>query len=222
LTLGIFKTRIKQITIVSALFVYGLTAFLLGRVTVKNNFIDFKKSKSSEVIRPVETSPPNTDIQSGAVISSFAKLCSNTVYSFEIVYPKDWFTTFNTEPEKCTFFAPFSFVVPQDITDFSIPIKIEVVKSDNWLQTAKFYQNPNEFQNVISVQTIQINEKSVQKIEAQTTGKGFLSRGFTIIRYLIADSNTPLVISYQQLNEKENTKMYEDALSEMISSLNFF
>jgi len=222
LTLSIFKTRIRQISIITTLFIYGLTAFLLGRVTIKNNFIDLKKLKNNEIVRPVETPIPSIDTQSGTVISSFAKLCSNTVYSFEIAYPKDWFTTFNTEPEKCTFFAPFSFVVPQDTQDPFVPIKIEVVKNDNWQQTAKFYQNPNEFQNVISVQNIQINEKSVQKIQAETTDKGFLPRGFTTVRYLIGSSNTSLVISYQQLNEKEDTKMYEDALSEMTSSLNFF
>ena len=132
---------------------------MLGRISLVDNFVDFKKLKTNEVIRPIETSIPHADIQSGVVISSFAKLCSNTVYSYQLAYPKDWFTTFNTEPQKCSFFAPFSFVVPQNIDSPFVPVSIEVIKSEDWLQTSKFYQNPNEFQNVISVQNIQINEK---------------------------------------------------------------
>ena len=202
--------------------VYGLGAFLLGRISSVDNFFNIKHINTNEVVRPIDTSIPHADIQSGAVISSFAKLCSNTVYSYQLVYPKDWFTTFNTEPQKCSYFAPFSFVVPQDIDSPFVPISIEVIKSEDSLQTSKFYQNPNEFQNVISVENIQINDKSVQKIRAQTTGDGFLPRGFIIVRYLIQANQNSLVLSYQQLNEKDDTKMYEDSLSEMSSSLIFF
>jgi hypothetical protein len=149
-TLKSLQSKLKVISVVLLLGFYGVALFALGRITTLPELLKVQHPKTSQIEKPVEALPPYTDTQEGSVISSFVKLCSNTVYAFELSYPKDWFTTYGSEEQKCTFFAPYSFVVPQDATNFQVPVKIEVVQSPDWAETTKFYTNPNELQNVLS------------------------------------------------------------------------
>ena len=213
------------------LVIYGVFTFSLGLGVNSGffnkikNFLNLKretpKSKST-LATPIESSLPNTDEQSGSVIGSFVKLCSNSNYSFEVSYPKDWFTTHNDDRDKCTYFAPYSFTVFTDPEANNVPVKIEVVQPEDWEKTVKFYENPNDFQNVISSQNIELNGRSVQKIKAQTTGQTSLERGLIKISYLVFNSRLPLVFTYQQLSEKDDIASFEKNLEDMVRSLNYF
>ncbi|MBI2040425.1 hypothetical protein HYT18_05135 [Candidatus Microgenomates bacterium] len=225
MTLTSFKHHLKLSGILILLICYALGFYLLGKYSVFGNIVKFKENTSggkNSLERPVESPVPYADIQSGKVISSFVKLCSNTFWGYELAYPKDWFTTYNNDSQKCVFFAPYSFVVPADTSFFISPIRIEIINTADWQETLKFYQNPNDFQNVLSSESIQINDRPVQKIKATTTENGQLSRGFTKITYLIFDSEIPIAIVYQQLDEKEDVKLFEDVLLEMAGSLRLF
>lgn len=196
---------------------------MAGRISQGFSLNYFKKAKiQNKIVQPTDTNLPYADNQSSNVISSFVKLCSNTSYSFEVSYPKDWFTTYNSDNQKCTYFAPYSFVIPQNLDLPFVPIQIEVIPSEKWLETVKFHQNPNDFQNVLSSQNMQINDKSAVLVKAETTGNGSVQKGLVILSYLIFNSNNPVILSYHQIDQKENTKLYEDILSQMASSLSFF
>jgi len=223
LTLFLFKKRLKFFVIGFILIIYSFGLIFIGKYSNIKSIIQIKKPVSkNELSSPVESNIPNSDTQSGKVISSFVKLCSNAVYSFEIAYPKDWFTTYNTDLQKCAFFAPYSFVVPSQTDITFVPIEIEPIKSDQWLETVKFYQNPNDFRNVLSSQILEINGRTVQKIKSTTTQESNLPHGFASTTYLLFDSETPLIISYHQLDEKEDVKTLEDILFEMVGSVNFY
>lgn len=231
MTLSSFKNRSKLTIAVGFLIAYGLVSYTIGLsvqtgylTKIKDHLIfnpQPSKSKST-LATPVDPLLPSSDEQSGTVIGSYVKLCANTEYSFEISYPKDWFTTYDNQKDKCTYFAPYSFTVLTDPGANIVPIKIEVVEPEKWESTVKFYENPNDFQNVISSQNIAVNGRSIQKIKAQTTGQESLERGLIKISYLVFNSRLPLVFTYQQLDQKDNVEEFDKNLEDMVSSLNYF
>ena len=202
--------------------VYGITSYYLG----KNQKINIPSIKgtadTNDLSAPINSPVPFADTQVTTIYTSHVKLCSNTTLGFEVSYPKDWFTTYNSESEKCTFFAPYSFVVVQSSQDFQVPIKIEVTSPEDWSVNLKFQQNPNDLQNVISTENTQIGERLAIKIEAQSTGLGQLPRGLVKTTYLIYDSLKPTILSYQQLDEKENVAENKSILEDMVTSLKIF
>lgn len=225
MTLTSFKAYLRALVLGIFLLLYGLGFYFLGKSSTVENLIKNNqvfKDNANFLEKPIQSPIPYADNQSGNVIASFVKLCSNTVYGFELAYPKDWFTTYDTDNQKCLFFAPYSFVVPKDSSDFLVPIRIEVVNSVDWQEILKFYQTPNDFQNIVSSQNLEINGQPAQKIKSTTTQEGILSRGFLKISYLIFDSESPLIITYQQLDASEDVKQFENILSEMVDSLRGF
>ena len=170
----------------------------------------------------IEKPQPYTDTQSGSVIPSSVNFCSNTTYSFQISYPKDWFTTYNNKYQECTFFAPFSFVVPGYLEHDIVPISVVPVASADWQATVKLYENPNDYQNVLTTKNLEINGRSTEIIDTTSTGNGFVPLGLVKRSYLIFDGRMPLVIYYQQLNPNEDVTGAEKVLEEMISSLKYF
>lgn len=231
MTLTSFKNRSKLSLLVVLMLLYGLSAFLLG-LSEKNGYLGKVKNifyanrntnrNKSTLAVPIDSTESLSGKQSGSVIGSYVKLCSNTDYSFEISYPKDWFTTYNSDEEKCTYFAPFSFTLLSDPNANTLPIKIEVAKPENWEATVKFYENPNDFQNILSSQNIEINGKSVLKIRAQIKSDGEARSGFTKTSYLVFNFRLPLVFTYQQIAESDNVQEFEKNLEDMVRSLNYF
>lgn len=231
MTLSSFKKLSKFTIVLILLVLYGVFTFSFG-LSVKSGYFakikEFLFAKSgtaknkSTLALPIKSPLPETDEQSGSVIGSYVKLCSNTSYSFEVSYPKDWFTTYSDDHDKCTYFAPYSFTVFVDPQANDVPIKIEVVQPEEWENTVKFYENPNDFQNVISSQNIAVSGRSVQKIKAQTTGQDNLQRGLIKLSYLVFNSKIPLVFTYQQLSEKDDIPNFEKNLEDMVRSLNYF
>jgi len=207
------------------LFVFASFFFLAGKYITQENIKKVLSSKDKNLQQEesnIDTPLPYADIQSQEVIASIAKLCSNTVYGFELAYPKEWFTTYNRDDEKCRYFAPYSFIVPQDTDQQFVPIKIEVASIEDWQQIVSLYSNPNDFQNVISVKNLELNSRLVQKINSQTTGEGILPKNLNKTTYLVFNSSRPLVISYQQLELEEDSVQYELFLEDMVKSINFF
>ena len=223
MTLLNFKNRLKIGFIVTFLALYGFGSYLFGKYAQPKDIFKIKdKSEEERQDKSFEQPQPYSDIQSGKVISSFVKLCSNTVYGFEVSYPKDWFTTYNSDTRQCTYFAPYSFVMPQVVENDFVPIKIEVVASEDWSATVKLFENPNDFQNVLSTKNIEISNRSVEKVEATSTGGGIIPRGFVKISYLVFNATNPLIITYQQLDGKENPEEYKKILDDMVLSLRYF
>lgn len=223
MTLSSLKYRLKIVVIGILLIIYGVGFFIIGKHSKVNEIQKIKESSTNGQDQDsIERPQPYADSQTGQIISSYVKLCSNTFDGYEVAYPKDWFTTYNSESSKCSFFAPYSFIIPQVIENDFVPIKIEIIKIDQWQNSLKFSENPNDFQNIISVKNLEINGRSVEKVEAATTGKGVIPQGFVKTTYLIFDSTKPLVISYQQLEAKEDVTKNLDVLEEMVDSLRFF
>lgn len=225
MTLTGFKKNIRLFSLLAFLSFYGFAFFLVGRYSK----FDFKFSKGSpenksanSLNTPVWSTIEDEQSQNAQVISAYVKLCANTVYSFQVAYPKDWFTTYNDEDEKCRFFAPYTFIVPKVKDETFVPISIEVSSPDKWQETIKFYENPNDFQNVISSENKDIAGHSGKKILAIATGEGLVPKNFKKVSYLIFDSTYPLVITYNQTSANEETKKMEETLSEMISSLKYY
>ena len=213
----------------AVLVIYGAGLYLLGSTNFLQKLLhlqDFIKVKGtsakSDLNKPIESTVPSADSQSNLINSSYIKRCSNTKIGFEITYPKDWFTTYNTEDQRCTFIAPYSFTVPQDTANFTVPIKVEIYKPGEWAGIGKFYENPNDFQNIISIQNMEINGKSVAKIKAVTTGVGLQPKGLAKISFLYPDSKLPMIVIYQQQDTQENTSQMEDVLEEIVRSINSF
>lgn len=224
MTLKVLKSHLRTSSILSFLIIYGIGFYFLGKSASLPALISKYKDKpvASKIDSPIQSPRPNEDAQSTSVIGAFVKLCSNSTSGFEISYPKDWFTTYNEEEQKCRFFAPFSFVVPQDVEGDFVPVKIELENPQSWQETVKFYSNPNDFTNVNSVQNLEINGKLVQKIKATTTDQGQLPMNLAKIIYLVFDGAKPLVISYGQLTENEDVENFEKILEQMVGSLQFF
>lgn len=205
------------------LSLYGAGAFLLGKSQNLGDLIKVKGTTTqNETNSPVNSPVPFADTQSQTVIASYVRLCSNTIDGFQIAYPKDWFTTYNTEDQKCLFFAPYSYVLPRDTTGFQIPIKIEIITIEDWPTVSRFYENPNDLVNVISVENIQLGYYPVRKITSQATGAGLQARGLAAVYYLIFASGKPLVLTYTQLTAENNAQEGMQTLEEMIKSLKFF
>lgn len=199
-----------------------LAGYFKTAIDPKEVFGIRKRDSESPISAPIESPLPYADIQSGAVISSSVKLCSNMTYGFEVSYPNDWFTTYNTEDQKCLFFAPYSFVVPQDTHDSFVPIKIEAATPDDWPGIVKFYENPNDFQNVVSNKNIEINGQSVRQIGAVSTGFGVSAKGLVKLTYLVFNSKGPMAFVYEQTGKDENAEKNKRILEDIVRSLRYF
>ena len=205
------------------LIVYGLGFYLLGKNSSLVNNLKIKGIKTQKTKdTPLNSPVPAADTQTSTITAAFVKLCANTVYGFQVSYPKDYFTTYNSDDQKCTFFAPYSFVVPYDTTTFQIPIKIQIVKPADWNGDVNFYTTPNDFQNIVSVEDTTVGDKSVKKIEATETGQGSTQRGFVETTYLVFDDKNPLILTYQQQDPKEDTDAAQKVLEEMVGSVSYF
>ncbi len=196
-------------------------AFTVGKIAAGDNQkVEGVSTDSQENV--LEKPLPISDIQSTEILAKSLNFCSNTTHGFEIAYPSDWFTTYNTQDQQCTFFAPYSFIVPQFVDEDFVPINLEVFSSENWLSYVSFYENPNDFYNIISSNNIEVNGRLVREIETQTTQEGHLPRGFTAVHYLLFDGEKPIRLSYHQLDEKEDILAMRTVLKEMIDSLKYF
>lgn len=223
MTLANFKKSLRLTLAITFLSVYGLGFYLLGRNSDIASLLKVKGTSTMSVIEtPLEFPVPFADTQTSTITGGYVKLCANTVHGFELSYPKDWFTTYNTDQEKCTFFAPYSFIVPQETVSFIVPIRLEIIKPEDWLSSVKFYENPNDFQNIISSQTVEIGAKSVKLIEATSTGQDQTPTGFTKTTYMIFDGASPIVVRYLQTQENENVEANKKVLEEIVSSIRYF
>lgn len=222
LTLTQFKKLVKTSFVITVLFVYGIAAYSIGKFT--SNSTDKVKGVSTNRLKDeiIEKPLPYADVQAAEIIASTVKLCSNTFWGFEIAYPGNWFTTYNTEDQKCSFFAPYSFVLPYFVEDNFTPIELKVLEVGDWLNTVRFYENPNDFYNVFSSQNIEVNGRLVKKIEAVSTGNGNVPKGFKAVHLLVFDGQTPFRLSYNQLDQKEDVEESISILTDMISSLKLF
>ena len=223
MTLASFKNLLRNSLIVVLLILYAGVFFLLGKNTTKTSFLKALGVTTNKSIEtPINSQEPYTDIQSTSITASYIKICANTAYGFEVSYPKDWFSTYNIETEKCNFFAPYSFIVPQETANFLIPISISTHKPEEWEPLEKFNENPNDFYNILSVENIQLGDRAVQKIEASSTGKGETKRGFIKTTYLVFSFEKPMVFTYTQLDEKEDIELGKRTLEDMVKSLKYF
>lgn len=206
--------------------VYAVVFYWIGSQKSLQQIIKSKNSdrggsdKSLEL--PINSPVPYADTQTGSVISSFVKLCSNIVHSYEVSYPKDWFTTYSQQSQECSFFAPYTFVVPADTNSFFVPVKLTVHSAADWQNLQSLYTNPNDFQNIVSVENKEVEGKSATKIKATATGNGSINRGFLNVTYLIFDAERPVVISYQQLDAEEDISNMEEGLDEIATSFKYF
>lgn len=223
MTLSKFKNRLKIGSIAFLALFYGVSLYSLGMYGARQDALKVQGATKEEFQREKVINPiPFSDIQSPQVLSQSVKLCANTTKGYELAYPTSWFTTYNKEEDKCQYFAPYSFVIPEsEIADFT-PITVKALTLEEWEPTIKFFENPNEFYNVISTETVQINEKLVKKIEAQTTGVGTLPHGYSQIVYLIFDSKVPVQIRYQQLDNLEDVDANKQILEDILGSVNYF
>lgn len=223
MTLTSLKLKIKGSVLIIFLIVYGVSFFAVGRLTSPDSSNNVKGVNSDNFAHdPIEKPQPYADVQKPEVISSSVKTCSNATFGFEISYPKDWFTTQNNEPQKCRYFAPFSFVVPQlTDTDF-VPVKVEIIKTEDWQSTLSVYSEPNEFQNIDTVQNIEISGKPVTVVGSISTGKNLITNGYYKQSYLISDAKIPLIISYTQLNSNDDIENYKKNLKYMAESIKYF
>lgn len=226
MTLTKFKYKIKVLCFLFFILIYTGAVFYAGKNSNKilSENPEASNQGQSLSLQSKIANPQGQEnaIQSSQVLASYIKLCSNTVMGFELAYPKDWFTSYNDSKDQCLYFAPFSFVLPE-ISDQEItPISIKIIKADEWEDTVKLYENPNEFYNVITSNNLEINGRSVKQIKSSSTGSGNLGRGFIRTSYLIFESKTPMIISFNQLTEKDDNNLYEKILEDMVFSLKLF
>ena len=221
-----FKGRLRFSSIAVFLLFYAVVFYLLGSQKslqgILNSNGENKNGDGKALELPINSPIPYADTQTGKVISSFVKLCSNIVHSYEVSYPKDWFTTYSEGSGECSFFAPYTFVVPVDTGTFFVPVKLEIHSILDWPNLQKLYLNPNDFQNIVSVENKEIEGKSATKVRSSATGNGSAKQGFLNIAYLIFDVERPVVISYQQLDETEDIGKMEEGLNEIASSFKYF
>ncbi|OGD97297.1 hypothetical protein A3A49_01190 [Candidatus Curtissbacteria bacterium RIFCSPLOWO2_01_FULL_38_11b] len=223
MTLAKFQLIVKLSFVVLAILVYGLITFSIGKTSANNNSSNRVKGASTKTdVDKLDKPLPNNDVQSTKVVGSSVKLCANTTFGFEVSYPNNWFTTYNTSDEQCSFFAPYSFIIPQSVKDNLTPIKIETLNVADWENTLKFYENPNELHNVKTVQNININLRPVKKIETESTGFESTPEGLIAIHYLVFDANSPLLISYTQKDQNENINENKIVLEDMLETLKYF
>lgn len=201
---------------------YGSGAFLLGKLGLPDNLKPNNSSKKNNLLESKVDRPiPATDITSAKIIPASVKQCANSTLGFEIVYPKDWFTTYSSEDQKCLYFAPYSFVIPNNHNKPQVPITVTVENPENWSMAQKFAQNPNDFQNILKSEILNINSRPVNKMVAESTGEGSQPKGFKKLTYMVFDPKIPLILIYQQNEEKEDVGQMEIILESMASSLTF-
>ena len=207
--------------VAATFLLYSLSIFMLGQrftsLNVGENPIDLPKETVERIQKPL----PQDDTQTAQVLSSYVKLCANTTNSFQVSYPKEWFTTYNQKQDECTYFAPYSFVLPESPEANFTPITIKPIEKDAWEQTLSELQNPSELFNIISSKNLEINGRAIKYIKAESTGN-IRPKGLLRISYLIFDSNKPVEISYNQLEEKEDVENYEDVLKNFVDSFGYF
>jgi len=221
-TLLKFKQKIKIGLIFVLVVFYGLSFFALGKYSFQKDVLKVKGAKAQTIDREKVDNPvPAQDVQSAKILSQSVRLCSNTTKGFELSYPSSWFTTYNEEEKRCQYFAPYSFVIPESSTQDFAPIQLEALTLEDWEPTLKFFENPNEFYNVLSSQTVEIDSKLVKKIETVTTGAGIIPKGYSQIIYLVFNSKNPIQIRYQQLDDQNNLEEIRGILNEMARSVNF-
>lgn len=211
------------------LAVYGAGAYFLGATGFLPKYIKLQNEQQIKGLAdkktqksPIDSPVPFADSQSTSIKSAIVKHCSNTKLGYEIVYPQDWFTTYNDDDQKCAFFAPYTFTLPTTVEGFNIPIKIEKHTPEDWPGVVKFYENPNDFQNVVSTQNVEINGRAVQKVIATTTQSGLTARGMRKVIYLYFDAQRPLAFVYEQQDPKEDLVQNEKILEDMVRSVQYF
>ncbi|OGE10845.1 hypothetical protein A3A60_02600 [Candidatus Curtissbacteria bacterium RIFCSPLOWO2_01_FULL_42_26] len=222
MTLAKFKQRLKIGTIAAFAIFYGVSLYSIGRHSGQVDPLKVKGASTINEDEKLDKPLPYADVQSVKIISSSVKLCSNTTLSYQISYPNNWFTTYNKDDQNCRYFAPFSFVVPEFIEKQFVPVQVDALTLEDWAPTVKFFENPNEYENVISAQTIEFNNHLIKKIETSATGNGSTPRGFKQLVYLIFDNKIPLQIVYRQLDEKEDIDSATASLEEMVKSIQYF
>lgn len=202
---------------------YGVGFFVAGKITNKNATLQtVAQVENSQDGRKLERPQPEEKIQSVTVLAATVKRCSNNQYLYQVSYPREWFTTYNTPEDECSFFAPYSFVLPPKPNTELVPITIKKEDPQNWEQTLKLYENPNDFQNVVASTNIEINGKAVKKVEAMATGGGINQKGYVKISFLVFDATTPLIFTYQQSTPNENVIDNISVLEEMVKTLKYF
>lgn len=221
MTLTKLKSNFKFTLVVGVFSVYSLSLFLLGQKLTVSNADKTTINEPKEVVEQIQKPLPQDNTQSAQVLSSYVKLCSNTTNSFQVSYPKDWFTTYNQKEEECTFFAPYSFVLPESPDPDFTPITIKFIDKNTWDQTVSSFQNPSELYNVVNSNNLELNGKSAKYIESQSTGS-LKPKGFIRVTYLIFDSEKPVEISYVQQDEKEDVESSKDVLKNIAESLKYF
>lgn len=223
MSLADFKKNIKFAVVAVFMVVYAAGFYFFGKSTQNIDLSKVKGTSDTKVIKsPVESPVPFSDSQTASITSSYVKLCANTTYSYEVSYPKDWFSTYNTDDQKCSYFAPYSFVIPGDTSNFTTTIRIIVVNPTDWLGATKFYENPNDFQNVLSVKNTEVGGKSARRIDAETTGSTQGEKGLAKITYMISDSGKPVIISYQQTGKDEDVAANTKILEDVVGSFRYF
>ena len=101
-------------------------------------------------------------------------------------------------------------------------MEITALTLEDWETTVKFYENPNEFENVISTQTVDVSGHLAKKIETSSTGLGSTPRGYAQLIYLIFDSKTPLQIVYKQFNPGDDVNSAKVILEDIAKSVEYF
>lgn len=219
MTLDSFQKLLKLAFLTFMLVAYGGLTFYLGK-NFKKPTPKVQGIKQNVIKAPIDSPVPFADAQSTNLIGSYVKICANTTYAYEVSYPKDWFSSYNQDQEKCQFFAPYSFVVPKDTANFKIPIKLEIIRLDDWETTVKFHENPNDFYNVLTVENVEIVGRPAKKIESQSTPLS-PEQGMTKTTYLVFDNQKPLIATYQQISKDEDPSQGKQVLYEMVRSLKF-
>lgn len=223
MSLYLFKQKLVKVFVVVFIILYGLVFYSAGKYDFWGRQFSTESDPAQKVTNSsLERPLPYADTQTPQVIAASVKLCANTVYGYQLAYPGNWFTTYNQDEQKCHFFAPYSFVVPQAVDTSFVPVEIEVIPQSEWEDTVVLYENPNDFYNVISSQNIQIGDRSVKLIETASTGASQVPRGFAKVSYLIFDTKAPLRISYVQLEAQDNVATYKDDLKQIAQSLKYF
>lgn len=201
---------------------YSVSLYYFGQVSVPKITLSAQDTdKNQGVADKIQKPLPQNETVSARVLAQSVKLCASTVNSFELAYPKDWFTTYNQKDQECAFFAPYSFVIPTSLESDFTQVTIKVINKDQWEEVVKSFENPNELYNIDETKNIDVNGKLVKFIKSQSTGS-LKPRGFKKVTYLVFDTNHPLEITYTQLDEKEDTKNYEVVLENMVQSLKFY
>lgn len=223
MTLFKFKQRLKIASFATIAIFYGLSLYSLGKHSSESDLLRVKgastvNNQNDSLDKPL----PYADVQSAKIISQSVKLCSNSTYSYQLTYPNNWFTTYNKDDQKCKYFAPYSFIVPEFVEKQFMPIQLDALTLEDWAPTVNFYENPNEYQNVVSTKNTQINDRLVKKIETVSTGEGSTPRGYNQVVYLIFDTRTPLLIVYQQTDANDDVNNVRLILEDMASSVKYF